>query len=285
MKRIISNWLFGIFIIPLGSFAQRNLESSFPISVVTMDEIQDHRRVSIDLSTFAVFGKQADFNNPGVALRGQYRFGNKVVYPLTKMDLNAIPASAIDRIKLIQDRPGTYMTPDQITKVINKYRNFNAGDTTNQHWDYFGQVDNDSTRIPTGMYMSYFTPQKINYHLEGGYNIFLGKEQNYSGGNYKYDNFSIVTLNGGLSYNPCFNGEVELEAGPAMAIFQNGSEFGFNISLEGYFHLGKAAKEFGHYWENDTKKTGLSAGVGLEYYNLSGLDGFFTAGVGIRMQF
>jgi hypothetical protein len=158
-------------------------------------------------------------------------------------------------------------------------------DTTGSNLRFFGQTTDDSYTTPTGMYMPYFSPGKFTWQAEGGYNIFPGKDIGNTGGNYQIDNFSIATINGGVTYQPCFSGELELEAGPALGIFEEGTEFGFNFSLEGYFHLGKAKNEFGHYWKRNKKKTGFSIGANLEYYKLNEWDGFYAIGGGLSVRF
>ncbi len=132
--------------------------------------------------------------------------------------------------------------------------------------------------------VSYET-QKFNYHASFQYNFFFGKSANFDGSNFTYDNFSILALNGGIDYNPCTRGGLDLEVGPAIELGGGGSSFGFNARIGGYYDLTTPEKRIARNIYTGEPKLNYSLNAGLNYYNFG--NGFDTLvlGVGLQLNF
>jgi len=111
---------------------------------------------------------------------------------------------------------------------------------------------------------------KWNYHVSAKYDHFLGKTEDFGGGNeVKYDGFGIFSANGGINFNPCTGGRVELDAGPSLR-FGGGTDFGFNVRLGGAYDLTKPEKRLAQGIYSGEIKVNYSIIAGASYFRISG---------------
>lgn len=121
---------------------------------------------------------------------------------------------------------------------------------------------------------------------ELGYQVLIGKTETYTGGSFKYENLSIVHGFAGYHVMPCPQGDIELEAGPALGLFKGGgSEFGYGAALNGYYDFSKPIVPIRRLVLEGERSLNWSVGGGISYYKLGQADGILTFNAGIRASF
>lgn len=124
------------------------------------------------------------------------------------------------------------------------------------------------------------------FQAEFGYQVLIGKTETYTGGSFKYENLSIVHGFAGYHVMPCPQGDIELEAGPALGLFKGGgSEFGYGAALNGYYDFSKPIVPIRRLVLEGERSLNWSVGGGISYYKLGQADGILTFNAGIRASF
>mgnify|MGYP000713551602 CR=1 FL=1 len=148
--------------------------------------------------------------------------------------------------------------------------------------DYFDE--NSDEEIDWNDYSIGYRVQTWNYHLSAKYDHFFGKTEDFGDGNeIKYDGFGIFSANGGVNWNPCTSGRVELDAGPSLR-FGGSTDLGFNIRLGGVYDLTPPAKRLAQNIYTGEPKTNYSITAGATYFRISG-GSKLVLGAGIQANF
>jgi hypothetical protein len=72
---------------------------------------------------------------------------------------------------------------------------------------------------------------------DAGIDYYLGKEETVSGYPYKYNGFTYIHTYGGIIYNCCKRGNINLTAGPALGLESGFTTFFWGINLSGAYYI------------------------------------------------
>lgn len=305
-------------IFPQSDFRKgRFLESAVPVTLLDRETLQESGNLNISLSPGVVIGGRSETHNPAIQLRGVKRFKNRfnqnqIPSYVDVSGLDDLPALAFaERIEVIgQDKTkyGSDVTPGAVAKYLDDmientdvfeftektdFEPFNYNPTIGftegalEEKVTFATYENYSTDGADEIRNNYFRSfevAKINYHVSAQYNYFFGKNAGFDGSNFTYDPFSIFNVNGGIDYNPCTRGGVELDVGPALEFYSGGSSLGFNARLGGYYDLTPPAKRLANSIYTGEAKMNYSLNGGFSYYDIAG-GSTLTFGLGIQVNF
>lgn len=264
--------LFGaVFFLQINAFGQkRDLSKVSPISIspITAENIQKSDRLQINLTAAIPFGgNSADYFGTGVGISTRVHFGNRnTVYTASDIEKLSLQPSGN------KSNDSRMITAQDMILLLPKY-------------SIFDDTMSGFLQQPSGVLLYAIEKKSFNTYGEFGANFLSGKK--FTMGEYEFesDPATIVYLNGGVSYSPCFRGEVSAQAGPAMIFFPNGNEFGFRVGFSGSFDFTKPANHLAKYWDEKAFKPNLGLFGGISYNNFSGVDGFFTGEIGLKMSF
>lgn len=122
-------------------------------------------------------------------------------------------------------------------------------------------------------------------HAEFGYTRLFGKTETIGNQTYEYEGLNIVHAFVGYHRLPCDQADLSIEAGPALGIFSNGSEFGLGGSINGVYHFNDPAKQLFKFIKTGQKPITWSVGASLDFFKLNEVDLILNPGVNIRMSF
>ena len=77
----------------------------------------------------------------------------------------------------------------------------------------------------------------LGFIAEGGVNYYFGKNEIVSGYQYDYNNFTYIHTYGGIIYNFCNRGNLNVTAGPALGIEGGSISFWWGINLGGACYI------------------------------------------------
>lgn len=72
---------------------------------------------------------------------------------------------------------------------------------------------------------------------DGGINYYFGKEETVSGYPYKYNGFTYIHTYGGVIYNCCKKGNINLTTGPALGLDDGFTTFFWGVNLSGAYYI------------------------------------------------
>lgn len=118
------------------------------------------------------------------------------------------------------------------------------------------------------------------------YTYLPGKKEDLGSITYKYDPLSIVHAYGGVDYDPCPGGSLELGVGPAMGFFGGGnSEFGFGATANGFWAFTSSPQLFAKIRREKRSLSVFGVSGGLSLYKFGEADPLYTVNLGVRMTF
>jgi hypothetical protein len=97
--------------------------------------------------------------------------------------------------------------------------------------------------------LSTLPSKKLGYVIEGGLAYYLGKKETISGYAYKYPGYYFLHAYPGLLYTPCKKGNISLNAGPALGLYNGDLRFTIGAKLQGSWYV--------------NEKTGINPGIFL----------------------
>jgi hypothetical protein len=128
--------------------------------------------------------------------------------------------------------------------------------------------------------------RRIGWNAGAAYTYLPGKKEDFGSITYKYDPMSIVHVFGGVTYDPCPSGDIELDLGPAMAFFGGGgSEFGFGATLDGFWAFRSATAQLVKIKETKQSPSVFGVSGGIGFYKFKEVDPLYTFSLGVRMTF
>lgn len=257
MKHIIS--LAVAYLVGIGASAQEK-ETPLSISVVSRENIEKSGKFEINLSGLIPTGQGADNYSAGISLGARYLF----LEAAPKVNTSDVPLSDIEKIEVLKDAKGLIYGSNSIGAVIKVIENKSATDD---------------------LYLNYIEENRWNLSAGLGYDLMFGKTVDYGYGDYTNDGLSLVYGYVGYEYSPCDRSDVELNAGPGLAIFSNGTEFGYRFGLNGSFDLTKPERYYAKFWDPDKFKYNTALTLGLSYNKYNEVDGFTNIYVGITARF
>lgn len=74
---------------------------------------------------------------------------------------------------------------------------------------------------------------------DGGIDYYLGKKETVSGYPYKYNGFTYIHTYGGIIYNCCKRGNINLTTGPALGLEDGFTTFFWGANLSGAYYINK----------------------------------------------
>jgi hypothetical protein len=72
---------------------------------------------------------------------------------------------------------------------------------------------------------------------DGGIDYYFGKKETVSGYPYKYNGFTYIHTYGGIIYNCCKRGNINLTTGPALGLEDGFTTFFWGVSLNGAYYI------------------------------------------------
>lgn len=257
MKHIIS--LAVAYLVGIGASAQIK-ESALSVSVVTRENIEKSGKVEINLSALIPTGKGAENYSTGISLGAKYLFLDASPTVFT----SEIPVNETEQIEVLKDAKGPVISSNSISSVLHL-------------------IENKSTT--DDLYLSYIEESRWNLSAGLGYDLMFGKTVDYGFGDYTYDALNLVYGYIGYDYRPCGRSDLELNAGPGMAIFTNGTEFGYRFGLNGSFDLTKPECYYSRFWDTKKFRCNTAVTLGMSYNKFNEVDGFTNIYGGITMRF
>jgi hypothetical protein len=251
MKKATVYFMNGIFILCTSHAGAQivDKEIAAPISVITREQIERTGQTNIQAVLAAIpFGDGAQTFGFGAGIGIQRNFNRSL------MIVNEMP---VNRNNTESDQ--FIITREEVEK-----------------YGSIGNALNGIDRIEI---------IKGGFEAEFGATHLFGKSEKIGNVTYDYDGLTI--LHGFVGYRrmPCDQGDLEIEAGPVLGIFQNGSEFGFGASINGFYNFTPPARRVYNIITTGKKKAEWSIGAGIDYYKLHEVESIFVPGLRLRANF
>lgn len=228
------------------ALSQIERETSTAVTVINREMIEKTGRTSIDVLLALPVGESANNYSLGAGIRAGRNFNRSM------MIIDGTEAAGTSNQSFI-------ITPEEVEKY---------GSTSGLLKDIQG----------IEVIRSGFT-------AELGYTYLFGKTVDDGYTNYDYDGLSIVHGFGGFRYMPCNRADLQVEAGPALGFFSEGSEFGFGASVNGFFNFTHPAKRIYNIVTTGQKKPELSIGAGVDLFKLNEVDAIILPQLKVRITF
>lgn len=310
-----------LFLFCVSGFSQRlKRETSVPISIIKASEIESLNRNHLDVQALLPLGDVSNTSSVGFRVRGVHTF-NKTIIGVDRSNgaVQALPETGItdEMVDQILANLESSSNPkisinaaDIQALLLEKYNDSweaggeNIDSNIQEYINTFASADggkielsenylkalafylpeNSTTEVP--QYFTHYELTKFTYSASVQWDFYSGKTEKFSGGGeYKYKGFNIASLNGGVTYHPCTSGGIELNAGPALELYDGGSDIGLNMSFGGYYNLKTVEDQIAEqllYKQPSTVSIGISGG--FNYYNIGGR-GFTSISLGARLGF
>jgi hypothetical protein len=160
---------------------------------------------------------------------------------------------------------------------------------TNNPYGYIPGVEKPGINdIPTSKVENIeILTRRVGWQAGLDYTYLGGKKEDIGPITYEYDNLSILHLFGGVDYDPCPSGNIELSTGPAIGFYGGGgeSEFGYGATLSGHWSFTPSPDLLLKIRKFKRSPITFGAEGGLGYYKFADTDPIFTVRMGVRMTF
>jgi hypothetical protein len=81
-------------------------------------------------------------------------------------------------------------------------------------------------------------PKKTDWLAAVSFSHFLGKKENIGAASYRYKNYSLLELNGGIAWYPVSKLDLSFRTGPALGYYNKVFRFTLNGQLQGSYRIG-----------------------------------------------